>query len=353
MSYLSTIREGVAVANKNWQLIIVQFLFMILSFLSLLVIVGLPLAVAFVIFGLDLTEILRQRDLMGVFSIASSMLRKSLPIVLFVILGFILYLASIIALWIFAFAGTIGSIAKTILNGQKFGMKYFWSEARRLFFPVFVFSNVVGFGFAIIAMVMGILSESARQIISIAETQEATLSVFLSIFFFLVLLSIGLFLFFLTIEITFYGCGYLVFSRPRPFKALRQIMSYLYRTLSAHVLMGILIIGYLAAGSVVVTVTSLLAMIPSIGPALAMPFQLISQAAHAYVSLVILASLFLHYYKTDYLSSLPEPRAEAADAAPDTSPKPTDEQGQAPVETADQKQEQFRKFPQKHAQGSP
>ncbi len=337
MSYLSTIREGVTIANRNWQLIVVQFLFMILSFVSLLVIVGMPLAVAFVIFGLDLTEILRQTDLMGVFNIAVAMLRKSLPIVLFVILGFLLYLASVVAMWIFAFAGTIGSIAKTILNGQRFNMKFFWSEARRLFFPVFIFSNVIGFCFAILAMVMGILSESARQIIAIAETQEATLAVFLSIFFFLTLLSVGLFLFFATIEMTFYGCGYLVFSRPRPFRAVRLVASYLYRTPSAHLLMAILAVGYLAAGSVAVTVTSLLAMIPSIGTALAMPFQFVSQAVHAYVCLIILASLFLHYYRTGYLPSLPEPRTEGKDAA-DTSPQPADEQIQAPAEEAESPQ---------------
>jgi hypothetical protein len=334
MNYLSTIKEGVAIANKNWQLIVVQFLFMVFSFVSLLVIVGMPLAVAFVIFGLDLTEILRQRDLLGVFNIAAAMLRKSLPIVLFVILGFILYLASIIAMWIFAFAGTVGSVAKTILNGQRFSLSFFWSEARRLFFPVFVFSNVVGFSFAVLAMVMGVLSESARQIIALAETQEATLAVFLSIFFFLALLSVGLFLFFATIEMTFYGCGYLVFSRPRPFKAFRQVASYLYRIPSAHILMGILAVGYLAAGSVVVTVTSLLAMMPSVGPALAMPFQILTQAAHGYVSLVILASLFLHYYRTGYLPSLPEPRPETTDTA-DISPKPVDVQSQAPADKAE------------------
>ncbi len=337
MNYLSTIKEGVSIANKNWQLILVQFLFMILSFVSLLVIVGMPLAVAFVIFGIDLTEILRQRDLMGVFNIATAMLKKSLPIVLFVILGFILYLASVVAMWIFAFAGTVGSIAKTILSGQSFSMRFFWAEARRLFFPVFAFSNVVGFGFAIIALVMGILSESARQIIAVAETQEATLAVFLSIFFFLTLLSIGLFLFFATIEMTFYGCGYLVFNRPRPFRALRQAADYLYRTPSAHLLMCILAVGYLTAGSLVVTITSILAMMPLVGTALAMPFQILSQAAHGYVSLVILASLFLHYYRTGYLTSLPGPRTEAANTAY-TSPKPDEGQPQVPEQKAENQQ---------------
>jgi len=333
MNYLSIIKEGVSVANRNWQLILVQFLFMFLGFISLLVIVGIPLAVAFVIFGLDLTEILRQRDLIGVFQVAASMLQKSLPIVLFVILGFILYVASIIAMWIFAFAGTIGSIAKTILNGQKFTMKFFWSEAKRLFFPVFIFSNMAGFGFAVLAMVMGILSASAQKIISIAETQEATLAVFLSIFFFLVLLSVGLFLFFLTIEMTFYGCGYLVFNRPRPFKAFRHIAGYLYRTPSAHVLLGILSLSYLIAGSVVVTITSLLALVPMVGTALAMPFQFLSQAAHGYVSLVILASIFLFYYRSGYLPSLPEPRV-----VPDIS-QPVDRQPQAPGEKAERQLE--------------
>jgi hypothetical protein len=333
MNYLSIIKEGVSVANKNWQLILVQFLFMFLCFISLLVIVGIPLAIAFVIFGLDLTEILRQRDIIGVFQIAAAMLRKSLPIVLFVILGFLIYVASVIAMWIFAFAGTIGSIAKTVLNGQKFSMRFFWSEAKRLFFPVFIFSNIAGFGFAVLAMIMGLLSESARKIISVAETQEATLAVFLSIFFFLVLLSVGLLLFFVTIEMTFYGCGYLVFNRPRPFKAFRQIAGYLYRTHSAHVLLGILVLGYLVAGSLVVTITSLLALIPMVGTALAMPFQLLSQAAHGYVSLVILASIFLSYYRTGYLPSLPEPKG-----VPDIS-QPGDEQPQAPGEKAESQSE--------------
>jgi hypothetical protein len=335
MQYISILKEGAAVAGKNWQLIFVQFLFMVLSFLSLLVIVGIPLAVSFVIFGLDLTEILRQRNLIGVFQIAAAMLRKSLPIVIFVILGFVLYVASIIAMWIFAFAGTIGSVARTILNGQKFSARFFWAEAKRLFFPVFIFTNVAGFGFAILALIMGLLSESSRKIISIAETQEATLAVFLSIFFFLVLLSVGLFLFFVTLEVAFYGCGYLVFNRPRPFKAFRQIADYLYRHPSAHLLMGILVIGYLAAGSIVVTITSLLALIPTVGPALAMPFQFLSQAAHGYVSLIILASIFLFYYRTGYLPSLPAPR----DVTEDTYQTPADEPLQAPVEKAENRAE--------------
>ncbi len=325
MNYINTIKEGIFVANKNWQLILVQFLFMFFSFISLLAIVGIPLAIAFVIFGLDLTEILRQKDVIGVFHVVAGMLKKSLPIVLFVTLGFILYLASVIAMWIYAFAGTIGSLAKTILNGQKFALKTFWSEAKRLFFPVFIYTNISVFVFALLAMAMGILSESAKKIISLAEAQEATLAVFLGIFFFLVLLSVGIFLFFVMLGITLYGSGYLVFNRPRPLKAFRQIARYLYETPSAYLFLGILAAGYLIAGSLVVTVTSLLAMIPAVGPLLAMPFQLVTQAAHGYVSLVILSSVFLFYYRTGSPASAPESKADS-----DISQPPIDLQVQAP-----------------------
>ncbi len=167
MNYLSVIKEAMVVTNKNWQLILMQFIFMILSFVSLLTIVGIPLAIAFVIFGIDLTEILRQQDLISVFHIGADMLKNSLPIVLFVILGFVLYVDSVISMWIFAYAGTIGSLAKTIINGQKFSLRFFWTEAKRLFFPLFIFTNVIGFAFALLAMVMGILSEMARKVISI------------------------------------------------------------------------------------------------------------------------------------------------------------------------------------------
>jgi hypothetical protein len=260
-----------------------------------------------------------------VFHIVADMLKKSLPIVLFVALGFILYLASVIAMWIYAFAGTIGSLARTIINGQNFSVRIFWSEAKRLFFPVFIYTNICVFVFALLAMAMGILSESAKKIISVAETQEATLAVFLGIFFFLVLLSVGVFLFFLMMGITLYGSGFLVFNRPRPFRAFRQIARYLYETPSAHLFLGILAIAYLIAGSIVVTVTSVLAMIPAVGPLLAMPFQLVTQAAHGYVSLVILSSVFLFYYRTGLPVSAAESKADS-----DISEPAVDEQAQAP-----------------------
>jgi hypothetical protein len=301
--YLSIIKEGFAVANRNWQLVVIQFLFMLLGFLSMLVIVGIPLAIAFVIFGLDLTEMLRQPDLIGVFRIAGEMLSKSLPIVLFVALSFFLYAASLVAMSIFVCSGTIGMLAKAIQGGQAFSLKMFWAEAKRLFFPVFIYANIAGLGFTLFTMLMGVLSETANQIVIMAETQEAAFSEFMKIFFGLLLGVAGVFIFLLLLGITLYGFGFLVFNRPRPFRGVKQITAYMFRTPSSFLMLGILLLGFIIFLFMVSVVSIFSSAIPVIGSFLAVPINFISQAALWYVIIIILASLFLFYYRTGYLSS--------------------------------------------------
>jgi hypothetical protein len=325
MGYISIIKEGMKVANKNWQLILIQFFFMFLGFLSMLIIVGIPLAIAFVIFGVDLTEMLRQPDLVGVFRIAGDMLSKSLPIVIFVVLSFILYAASLICMSIFVCSGTIGLLARSIQTGQGFSLQIFWSEARRLFFPVFIYANIAGLGFTLFTMIMGILSESANQLVILAETSEAVFSEFLRIFFGLLLGSTGLLIFLFIMGITLYGFGYLAFNRPRPFRGVKQIVVYMYRNPSSLLLISVMTVIFLAVLFVISMVSIFSASVPVIGTLLALPLNFMSQAALWYAIVIILASLFLFYYRTGYLPSLPSSRTDQ-----DISPRPDDQQAAAP-----------------------
>ena len=310
MSYISLIKEGFQVAAKNWQLILVQFLFMFLGFLFMLIIVGIPLAIAFIIFGVDLTEMLRQPDLAGVFRIAGEMLSKSLPIVIFVVLSFILYAASLVCMSIFVCSGTIGLLAKTIQSGQYFSLKLFWSEARRLFFPVFIFANIAGLGFTLFTMIMGVLSQSANQLVLLAETSEAAFSEFLSIFFGLLLGLTGLLVFIFILGITLYGFGYIAFNRPRPFRSLKQTVIFMFRNPASFLLILIMIGVFMAVLFIITMVSIFSASLPVVGTLLALPLNFVSQAALWYAIVIIMASLFLFYYRTGYLPSLPSSRSD-------------------------------------------
>jgi hypothetical protein len=301
MGYISTIKEGIEVTNRNWPLILVQFLFMFLGFLSMLVIVGIPLAIAFIIFGIDLTEMLRQPDLMSIFQLAGEMLSKSLPIVIFVVLSFILYAATLIAMSIFVCSGTIGVLAKSIQNGRHFSLKIFWAEARRLFFPVFIYANIAGLGFTLLTMIMGILSEIVNQLSIFIEATWPVFGAFTNIFFGFILGATGLFIFLVLMGLSLYGFGYLAFNRPRPFKGLKQTTIYMYGNPSSFLMVSAM----MAVFVIVLFMISVVSIVSASIPLLALPFHFISQAALWYAIIVILSSIFLYYYRTGYQASLP------------------------------------------------
>ena len=55
MPYSDAIKNGFRLVNKNWQLVLIQLGMMVISCIGFFVFIGVPLAVAFVMFGLDLT----------------------------------------------------------------------------------------------------------------------------------------------------------------------------------------------------------------------------------------------------------------------------------------------------------
>jgi hypothetical protein len=310
MNFIAVIKEGAGIANRNWQLILIQFLFLLLGFLSMMIIVGIPLAMAFIIFGLDLTEMLRQPDLLGIFRVAGDMLSKSFPIVIFVVLSFVLYAASLVGMSIFLCAGTIGMLARTIQNDLSFSMRTFWGEAKRLFFPAFIYANIAGLGFTLFTMLVGVLSEIANQFILFAETRGETLGEFLKVFFSLLLGSAGLLIFLAIMGITLYGFGYLAFNRPRPFRAVKQSAIFMFKNPSSFLLMGILFFGFLIFLALISFISISSASIPLAGTFLALPLNIFFHAALWYVIFTILSTLFIFYYREGYLPFSPSSRQD-------------------------------------------
>lgn len=334
MSYLSTIKEGIRTVHKNWQLILVQFASMLLSCISFFTIVGIPIAIAFIMFGLDLTEILRLKDMASAFKGSVELLTKYFAMAIVVILSLLIYLAFIIVLWIFTISGTIGVLKNGILNtGHRFNLKEFFSEAMNFFFPVFFFSTVIGIAFITLAFMLGLLGGGASTIIEMARNREATLAMFLGVFFSLVILSVGVFLIIVTLSITTYGIAHLAFHRSRAWETIKKTAKYIYSTPSSIGFYVVLLLGYMMVGFLVILIGSPFTLIPIIGHILSLPYQLITYVIQGYVSLIMLSSIFHYYYKTGY--SLPFP-ASIQDS--DTSERIEDEQAPAHRETDESQQ---------------
>lgn len=333
--YISTIKEGINTVHKNWQLILVQFTSMLLSCISFFTIVGIPIAIAFIMFGLDLTEILRLKDLASAFKGSVELLTKYFAMAIVVILSLLIYLAFIVVLWIFTISGTIGVLKNGILNtGHRFNLKEFFSEARNFFFSVFFFSTIIGLIFITLAFMLGLLGGGASTIIEMAKTREATLALFLGVFFSLVILSVGVFLIIITLSITTYGIAHLAFNKSRAWETIKETARYLYSRPSSIGFYAVLLLGYMIVGFLVILIGSPFTLIPVIGPILSLPYQLITYVIQGYVSLIMLSSIFHYYYKTGY--SLPSP-ASIQDS--DTSERIEDEQAPAHGETDESRQE--------------
>lgn len=334
MAYIPFIKDGIRTVHKNWQLVFVHLVSLILSCMSFFIIVGIPIAIAFIMFGLDLTEILRLKDIVSAFKGSAELLNKYFGMALVVLLSLFVYLTCILVLWIFTLGGTIGILSKSITNQiERFSLSAFFAEGKAFFVSVFAFSSIIGIIFIVLAFILGLMGGGASAIIETAKGYEATLGLFLGVFFSLAILSIGFLLILLTLSATVYGAAHLAFTRSRAWDALKESVRYLYAHPSSLCFYGVLLLGYMLIGFVVIVIGSPLALIPLIGPILSMPYQLVSYIIQGYVSLIMLASAFQYYYKTRLSPTPPQ-----SIAGPDTSPAEAPEQGPVPEGTEEHQQ---------------
>jgi hypothetical protein len=98
MTFTDAIRTGFHIINKRLQLVGVQAALMVVNCFSFFVIVGIPLGIAFVIFGLDLTGLTQAKDIFRTFASPSEFIAQYLWLVLMVVVCIVLYIILITTL---------------------------------------------------------------------------------------------------------------------------------------------------------------------------------------------------------------------------------------------------------------
>ncbi len=333
--FTTAIREGIRIVNRNWHLVIVQLFAMILSFFSFFFIVGLPVAIAFILFGLDLTEILKFDNFFSALRSSAELLQRYFAMAIVLILSLLIYISFIALLWVFVVGGTVGSLTDLILGRtDRSTLRSFFEQGRRYFIPLFLFSLLIGVIVIMIAFILGVLGGGVSAVIEYAQSQEATLALFLGIFFSLILLSAGCMMILVTLSVTVYGMADITFNGTGPIGALRETLSYIFRFPAATGFYSLLIVGYMIANLLVIFLVSPLALIPIVGSILSLPFQVFISLVQGYLGLVVLASVFYYFRETGYRVSPPE---EGTDS--DTSVQPVEEPAPAPAETDETVQE--------------
>lgn len=338
MTYSDAIKNGFKLINKNWQLVLIQLGMMVISCIGFFVFVGIPLAVAFVIFGLDLTELTRLKDILGTMREPSEIISRYLGLILMLLGSFIVYLLVVASIGLYVFGGSAGLIGRIVRdNTLRFNMNIFFSEGKRLFFPLVGFTAIIGVIFIGVAFILGTFGGIIAAIISIAKEHEATLALFLGIFFSLLLFCIGLILIVCTIALALYGVASVVFKGTGSLKSIKETIRYLYHHPEALWLYGIAFGGYILASFLLIFLGTPFNLIPIVGTIIAIPYHFFSYAVQSYLGLVIIATIFIYYFSTEVKpyetpDLKTEPIAEGSTQMSDTYPAQASGQGTPPPE---------------------
>ncbi len=310
MTFSQAIRSGFRLINGRWQLVAIQAGLMLSNCIVFFIMVGIPLGIAFVIFGLDLTGLAQMKDLLSMLKNPAELLSKYFGLVLIVLSSLLLYILLVTTIGLYVFGGSVGFIGRSILEPElKFSVRGFLAEAKRLFFPIMWFSLVAGIAFIFIAFILGLFGGGVAAIVSAAKSQDSTLALFLGIFFSLVVILIGVSLVLAAIAVTVYGIAALFFKGQRATRSFVEGFRFVWRHQNAFWLYVILLLGYVIVSFIVMLIVYPFNLIPIIGTIISIPFQLLSYVIQGYLGLVIIAIVFTYYYELE-IKKVEHPAAE-------------------------------------------
>ncbi len=315
--------------NRNWQLVLIQVGAMFASLVGFFIFIGIPLAIAFIIFGIDLTDISRPDELANLLRRPSDLLSRYLGLAILLLTSLIIYIFSIFVVGIFVFGGSIGSITRTIRGSETFQIRAFWKEGKRLFFPLIGFTAIIGAGFLILAFLLGLLGGSISALVSIAKEQEAALALFLGIFFSLLLFASGLGLIIMALSVTIYGAAVIAMDKEGPFTAIKKAILYLYNKPQGLYLYCLMFIAFVITNFIIIAIGIIMGIVPVIGPFLSFVYQLSVYFLQSYLGLVMIATVMVFYHSTSGM--VQPPGGQDSIQAEDISPAGASQQEEPPL----------------------
>ncbi len=305
MTLRYALKRGFWVTNRNWQLVVIKLIFLFLGLIGFGVVVVFPIGVVFMMFGYDISNIVRGLD----FSDCSShMLSKYLSLGI-ALMGIVFgYIFLFFVADIYVFGASCGMLARGIKGSDfTFTMGDFFLEGRRLFFPFLGFLSMVGF--IIIAEVFFLLVYflTASMIVDAAQG-VATLGIFVEILIRLVTYVLVFFFIFGTFSVTTCGLGILCLKGSGVIESLKEAFSFVTEKPYAFWLYCLLAAGYLFVHLFMLITGFSFTMMDDTGILLLIPYQILIYATQTYLGLLILSSIFSYYSESigliDGMSSL-------------------------------------------------
>lgn len=333
MGYLSIVSQAFAAVHQNWQLVMMQLLFIVATLGCFIFFIIIPVGIAFVFFGVDLTALFDARevtDVLTIFRQTGGLLTRYLGVAVMVMFGLMLHLSSFVVLSVVNFGGTVGMLTQYMLDRSRiFSFKEFIHEGKHLFGSLFIYSNLIGMLIFVPLFFMGIVRDGAAMLTDIARHQDATFAYFLNMFFMLLLLCIALSVFLLFGAMAFFGFAEIARNHSKPFKAMKVVFHYLIGRPAALGYFAVVACAFFGVLFVLFVVVYLLSFLPVAGSFFSV---VVYHFGMAYATVVMFAAMCQYYAINGggdpVLPSTPETDTSAQ---PDVPPAPVpDEKAELP-----------------------
>ncbi len=252
------------------------------------------MGIFFVIFSVDLTDILKG-SFFEILLSSVSLLKKFFVFALILLLSFVIYILSLIAFWIYIFSGTLGIMSMYLKEETVFSFRDFHKYGKRFFWKVGIFSLFAGLIFFLFTSLLFILGELNSYFIQIIEQYSHIFSTFIKVFIYLIIFTTSILSFLAWITYTLFGLFGILLKEFSLKEAILETKRFIFAYPQSLGRAGLLFVIYILTGGFLLSLGSLLAILPHIGTFLAAVYQFFVQFAQIYISLVVLAA-FMSYY---------------------------------------------------------
>lgn len=302
MRYTDAFREGFGLMKRNWQLVAIKLAAVIVNIFLLFFLVIVPLIIAIIVMGIDLSSLVDPENLQFSFFIDHAAGYLLLFAIGFAFLMIYLLVVSLIA--IFLFGASSGIIARAVRDPlSRFSSKLFFSEGKRLFGPFFKYITVISLLLIPLIVVMGIVIFAAFSIVNTLRGFHETLAAAIGIFLILSIAALSLFVTTASLAIFFYGAARIVFKEEKSFTSIKKSAIYLYDHPSAYWFYCLLLLCSVALAAVLIIIGIPLNLIPFLGPLLSIPYQVLSSIVQTFFGYFITAAVFFYFFRTAIVSA--------------------------------------------------
>ena len=295
MTYTERIKHGFAIANKYWQLVVIQVGAVIINLIALMVFVGLPIIVLGVALGVEAE---RSGDITRFLDPTSyaSALSEYLGALLVLALCVFVYVTFAMVLWLLVSGGTVGSLAHASRSPEAaFSMRVFWAEAKKLFAPLAWYYTILSVALlAVFAAIAAAFVAGAFAYMA-AGLEDSRLGIFVTVMGVLSLGSCGLFFSMCLYILSVQGLAPLAVDGKSAMGSIKDAWATLKGDRTSLYLMLIVVGGYVLVQIAMAMVAGVLQLIPLLGMIIYLPYSIAANILGIYLYMALLGTVISHY----------------------------------------------------------